>query len=44
VVVVISKAVEDAARGMGLNVQVVAKQASFEAMLDALAEYFDAQC
>jgi len=26
---------------LGLNVQLVAKEASFEAMLDALAEYFD---
>jgi len=28
-------------RELGLSVQVVAKQASFEAMLDALAEYVD---
>ena len=41
VLVVISEALGKAVREMGLNVQIVAKQASFEAMLDALAEYFD---
>ncbi|MBL4775821.1 MAG: uroporphyrinogen-III synthase [Mariprofundus sp.] len=41
VLVVISEALGEAVREMGLSVQVVAKQASFEAMLDALAEYFD---
>jgi len=44
VIVVISESLAIAARQMGLSVQVVAKQASFEAMLDALAEYFDARC
>jgi len=43
VIVVISESLAIAARQMGLSVQVVAKQASFEAMLDALAEYFDAR-
>jgi len=42
VVAVISESLAMAVRGMGLNVQVVAKQASFEAMLNALAEYFNA--
>jgi len=41
VVVVISESLAMAVRSMGLSVQVVAKHASFEAMLDALAEYFD---
>jgi len=41
VVVAISEKMAVSARGLGLNVQVVAKRASFEAMLDALAEYFD---
>ncbi len=44
VIVVISESLAIAARQMGLSVQVVAKQASFEAMLDALADYFDAMC
>jgi len=41
VIVAISEKMAVAARHAGLNVQVVAKEASFEAMLDALAEYFD---
>jgi len=41
VIVAISEKMAAAARHAGLNVQVVAKEASFEAMLDALAEYFD---
>jgi len=41
VIAVISENMAVAARSLGLNVQVVAKEASFEAMLDALAEYFD---
>ncbi len=41
VLVAISESLAVALRKMGLSVQVVAKQASFEAMLDALAEYFD---
>lgn len=41
VIVVISESLAERVRAMGLSVQVVAKQASFEAMLDALAEYFD---
>ncbi|TLS68663.1 uroporphyrinogen-III synthase [Mariprofundus erugo] len=40
VIVVISAAMADAARKLGLRVQLVAKSASFEAMLDALAEYY----
>jgi len=42
VVVAISDQMAAATEKLGLNVQVVAKEASFEAMLDALAEYFDA--
>jgi len=42
VIVVISESLAEKVRAIGLRVQVVAKQASFEAMLDALAEYFDA--
>ncbi|ATX82866.1 uroporphyrinogen-III synthase/uroporphyrinogen III methyltransferase [Mariprofundus ferrinatatus] len=42
VVAVISPAMADEAERSGLHVQVVAKTASFEAMLDALADYFDA--
>jgi len=41
VIAVISESLAERVRAMGLSVQVVAKQASFEAMLDALAEYFD---
>ena len=41
VIVAISEKMAESARRLGLNVQVVAKVASFEAMLDALAEYFD---
>jgi len=41
VIVAISEKMAVAVRDMGLHVQVVAKEASFEAMLDALAEYFD---
>jgi len=41
VIVAISEKMAAATRALGLRVQVVAKQASFEAMLDALAEYFD---
>lgn len=37
----ISENMAIASRKAGLNVQVVAKEASFEAMLDALTEYFD---
>ncbi len=40
-IVVISESLAEAVRAMGLSVQVVAKHASFEAMLDALSEYFD---
>jgi len=40
-VVVISAQVAAAAEGAGLSVQAVAKEASFAAMLDALAEYFE---
>jgi len=39
-VTVISPQVADAARHEGLSVQAVAKEASFAAMLDALADYF----
>jgi len=41
VIVAISENMATATRKLGLNVQVVAKEASFEAMLDALTEYFD---
>ncbi|ATX78688.1 uroporphyrinogen-III synthase/uroporphyrinogen III methyltransferase [Mariprofundus aestuarium] len=41
-VVVISAQMAEAAEKLGLRVQVVAKNASFESMLDTLAEYFDA--
>ena len=41
VIAVISEKMATAARKLGLNVQVVAKDASFEAMLDALARHFD---
>jgi len=41
VLVAISEKMAVSARKSGLNVQVVAKSASFEAMLDALAEYFN---
>ncbi len=41
VIAVISEKMAIATRKLGLNVQVVAKDASFEAMLDALAGYFD---
>jgi len=41
VIVAISENMAVSARNLGLDVQVVAKEASFEAMLDALAEYFD---
>jgi len=41
VIAAISENMAVAARDLGLNVQVVAKEASFEAMLDALAEYYD---
>jgi len=41
VVVAMSEKMASSALGCGLRVQVVAKKASFEAMLDALAEYFD---
>jgi len=41
VLVAISEKMATAVQKLGLNVQVVAKDASFEAMLDALAEYFD---
>jgi len=41
VIVAISDNMATATRELGLNVQVVAKEASFEAMLDALTEYFD---
>ncbi len=41
VLVGISEKMAASARELGLNVQLVAKEASFEAMLDALAEYFD---
>jgi len=40
-IVVISETLAESVRELGLSVQVVAKQASFEAMLDALAEYVD---
>ncbi len=41
VIAVMSEKMAVAVRELGLRVQVVAKEASFEAMLDALAEYFD---
>ncbi len=41
VVVVISKKLATAAEREGLDVQVVAKDASFESMLDTLADYFE---
>ena len=41
VIVVISKKLAKAAGNLGLDVQVVAKDASFESMLDGLAEYFE---
>jgi len=41
VIAVISESLAETVRAMGLSVQVVAKHASFEAMLDALSEYFD---
>ncbi|MDQ6982924.1 MAG: uroporphyrinogen-III synthase [Mariprofundus sp.] len=41
VIAVISEKMAIATRKLGLNVQVVAKDASFEAMLDALARHFD---
>jgi len=41
VIAVISEKMAAATRKLGLSVQVVAKDASFEAMLDALAKYFD---
>jgi len=41
VIVAISEKMAASARRLGLSVQVVAKRASFEAMLDALGEYFD---
>ncbi len=41
VVAVISESMAVAVRSLGLSVQVVAKRASFEAMLDALDEYFE---
>jgi len=41
VIVAISEKMAAATRALGLSVQVVAKEASFEAMLDALAEYYD---
>ncbi len=41
VIVAISQSMAESVRALGLDVQVVAKQASFEAMLDALAEYFN---
>jgi len=41
-VVTISAQMAEAAKKLGLRVQVVAKNASFESMLDTLAEYFDA--
>lgn len=43
VIAVISENMAVSVRASGLNVQVVAKEASFEAMLDALAEYFDSR-
>lgn len=43
VVVVMSEAMADFARKQGLHVQLVAKSASFEAMLDELAEYYMAK-
>ncbi len=42
VIAVISPKLALASRNMGLQVQVVAKHASFEAMLDAVAAYFSA--
>ncbi len=42
-VAVISPQTASCARALGLSVQVVAKQASFSSMLDALAEYFQQQ-
>ena len=41
VIAVISESMAETVRAMGLSVQVVAKHASFDAMLDALSEYFD---
>ncbi|MDQ6996439.1 MAG: uroporphyrinogen-III synthase [Mariprofundus sp.] len=41
VIAAISANMAIAARVLGLDVQVVAKEASFEAMLDALAEYYN---
>lgn len=41
VIVTISEAMADQTRSLGLDVQVVAKSASFEAMLNALAGYYD---
>jgi len=41
VIAAISEKMARATRKLGLHVQVVAKEASFEAMLDALAEYYD---
>ncbi len=41
VIAVISESLAETVRGLGLSVQVVAKHASFEAMLDALSDYFD---
>ena len=40
-IAVISPQVATAANNLGLNVQVTAKTASFDAMLDALADYFE---
>jgi len=40
-IAVISRQVADAAEDAGLSVQAVAKTASFDAMLDALADYFN---
>ncbi|MFQ5519405.1 MAG: uroporphyrinogen-III synthase, partial [Mariprofundus sp.] len=42
VLAVISEQLAVDARELGLNVQIVAKHASFDAMLDALVEYFEA--
>ena len=41
VIAVISESMAETVEAMGLSVQVVAKHASFETMLDALSEYFD---
>jgi len=41
VIAVISEKLAQAARAEGLNVQVVAKDASFDSILDALAEFFE---